>query len=259
MSAASEEELFEVWKLFQSEGLMLRNDHIGYPWDAKRKDSMNEKSKRKLRLKMTDEDDGLEGILAGIEGEDDELHSLVDETNGKDVQDPKKRSLFQKMMADREEAKAKMEEEITIANDAAFPSVRDELERKLHETIESLVTRRQQAMISPEVFANSVDTLLMAVSGLTGNRMMAVLSELENMAKNERQHVPETVSRHFVNKSGLIVVLVWKVSYSTFQAQIWEGGEMSRATDYKKDDAAAAFDGMVEMAKGLVERGFTAI
>lgn len=159
----------------------------------------------------------------------------------------------------RPEKSTKAKEVERPSSSAGFPSVREELERKLYETIESLVNRRTERYISSPAFVSGVDCLLSTVSGLISDKAMLVLSELETMAANDRHNVPESIRRHFIASAGVTVALTWKIGYASFQFEKWVNGEEAGAKSITHPSAKSAFDAMVRMADGLIERGFKAI
>lgn len=140
-----------------------------------------------------------------------------------------------------------------------IPSVRDELERKLLDTIKDLVERRQNAMVSPEVFSNCVDVLIDTVSGLVSRNTMEIISELETLARNDRPNVPESIRRHYLSKSGQIVVFNWKIGYGHFQIQIWEGQAMTSVKNVKCADAARAYQMLLDSCETAKSKGWVLI
>ena len=58
----------------------------------------------------------------------------------------------------------------------SVPNLKDELDRKVFETLEYLVTRRHRKQISQQYFDGGIDCLFMAVNGLVKEEFLEIIT-----------------------------------------------------------------------------------
>lgn len=90
---------------------------------------------------------------------------------------------------------------------SSLPTIREELDRKVFETLDWLTTSVRKCRITEEQFSMGIDTLFMAVSGLVDKDFINIITE----AQNQCQHAKSVVRRLYQNaESGEVIVYAWK-------------------------------------------------
>lgn len=80
----------------------------------------------------------------------------------------------------------------------AIPTLREELDRKVMDTLEWLVLGRQRGRLTELQFSAGIDTLFMAVSGLVGEEFIHMITEAQSLAGANKV----VLKRHFKAPTG---------------------------------------------------------
>ena len=75
-----------------------------------------------------------------------------------------------------------------------IPTLKEELDRKVFETIEYLVSAVRKGRMTQAQVSASLDTLFMAVSGLVGSDFIDIITEAQSYVGTDKS----VVKRHFV-------------------------------------------------------------
>jgi hypothetical protein len=126
----------------------------------------------------------------------------------------------------------------------AIPTLKDELDRKVMETLEWLVHGRQKGLISEDAYSAGIDSLFMAVSGLVDGEFIYLITEAQILCGDHKT----VLKKHFhAANEDKILTFVWTpgeekiVTYERIGG-IAVGGKLS---DYKDaSEAMQIFEGM---------------
>lgn len=97
----------------------------------------------------------------------------------------------------------------------ALPTLREELDRKVFETIEWLVVGLDKARFTPEQFSMGMNTLFMTVSGIADKDFIGIVTEAQKECEDVKPHIKrsfhapdeaEIVSIHWNVNSDRIVI-----------------------------------------------------
>jgi hypothetical protein len=94
---------------------------------------------------------------------------------------------------------------------SVIPTLREELDRKVFETIEYLIAGVKKGRMTKDQASASLDTLFMAVSGLVDNDFINIITEAQNFVGGGQS----VVKKHFYNPAdGEILTLSWSPGQS---------------------------------------------
>ena len=127
----------------------------------------------------------------------------------------------------------------------ALPTLRDELDRKVFETIEYLVGAVHKGRMTQAQVSASLDALFMAVSGLVDNDFINIITEAQNVAGGDKS----VVKRHFVLPDrSLIQTVAWIPGTEKFTTCQRENG-------YAVAGAVKEFDSVEKAARAFARLG----
>jgi hypothetical protein len=94
---------------------------------------------------------------------------------------------------------------------SVIPTLREELDRKVFETIEYLIAAVKKGRMTKAQVSASFDTLFMAVSGLVDNDFINILTSAQEHFCGDQS----VVKKHFYNPAdGEILTLMWSPGQS---------------------------------------------
>lgn len=132
-------------------------------------------------------------------------------------------------------------------------TLKEELDRKVLETIEWLFVGLDRGQISQEQFSTGIDALFMAVSGLVGGDFIHLISE----AQKQLEDMPKpSLRRHFFNGSNTSFQLSWQIGDNKVVITRIVGGCLSKSSVVEKDTAQEARDSFNRSADSLLLKGF---
>jgi len=134
---------------------------------------------------------------------------------------------------------------------SAIPTLREELERKVWETISWLITGVTQGRLTEEQFSTGLDALFMSVSGLVDEGFIHVVTD----AQTECAGVKPEVRRHFAMDDHTIT-LSWVVGEDRVVVSKKQGGFAVGGSIKECDDAAAAKAWLTDFATKLELKGY---
>lgn len=134
---------------------------------------------------------------------------------------------------------------------SAVPTLREELDRKVWETISWLITGVTQGRLTEEQFSTGLDALFMAVSGLVDEEFIHTVTD----AQTECAGVRPEVRRHFAMHDHT-VTLSWVVGEDRVAILKKRGGFPIGGSDKECDDAAAAKAWLADFATKLELKGY---
>lgn len=70
--------------------------------------------------------------------------------------------------------------------DPNLPTLQEELDRKVHETLTWLIHGLEIGRITKTEFSTSIDALFMAVSGLVENDFIQIITEAQKMCEENK-------------------------------------------------------------------------
>lgn len=127
----------------------------------------------------------------------------------------------------------------------ALPTLRDELDRKVFETIEYLVGAVHKGRMTQAQVSASLDALFMAVSGLVDNDFINIITEAQNVAGGDKS----VVKRHFVQPDNNIIQSVsWVPGTDKFVT-------CQRKNGYAVGGAVKEFDSVEKAARAFARLG----
>lgn len=132
---------------------------------------------------------------------------------------------------------------------------RIELNRKAFETMDWLVKGVHRGTLSKDQFSIGVDTLFMATSGLTDERMVQIVTAAQEMCNKE----PVTRKRYFCNDRGEIITFSWTVGYSSFVVLKRVMGQLVSSAKRDFENPEQAIAAMDKMAAEMLKRDWKLI
>lgn len=133
----------------------------------------------------------------------------------------------------------------------ALPTLREELDRKVWESISWLITGVTKGRLTEEQFSTGLDALFMAVAGLTNEEFIHLITD----AQDECKAVKAGVRRHFAMDDHTIT-LSWTVGEDRVVVSKKQGGFAVGGSVKDFDDAAAAKAWLAEFADKLELKGY---
>jgi hypothetical protein len=139
-----------------------------------------------------------------------------------------------------------------------LPTLREELDRKVYETLEWLIVGHEKGRLTKEQVSMSMDVLFMAVSGLVDGDFIHIITE----AQNEFQTNKSVVKRHFhAPEANATITFSWVVGESNVVVTKREFGletgvAIKRSVVRDCDDAAKARAYLEERSNELLKRGW---
>jgi hypothetical protein len=144
-----------------------------------------------------------------------------------------------------------------------LPTLREELDRKVYETLEWLIVGHEKGRLTKEQVSMGMDVLFMAVSGLVDGDFIHIITE----AQNEFQTNKSVVKRHFhapeanatmtfswvVGESNVVVTVVTK---REFDLETETGVVIKRSVVRDCDNAAKARAYLEERSNELLKNGW---
>lgn len=138
----------------------------------------------------------------------------------------------------------------------ALPTLRDELDRKVFETIEWLVVGLDKARFTPEQFSMGMNTLFMAVSGIADEAFIGIVTESQKECEDVKPHIkrlfhapkeePEIMSVHW--NVGSDCVVINRLSYEmVYGSKTWDLHTAKKARAFVDKFAA------LMLTKGWIE------
>jgi hypothetical protein len=142
-----------------------------------------------------------------------------------------------------------------------LPTLREELDRKVYETLEWLIVGHEKGRLTKEQVSMGMNVLFMAVSGLVDGDFIHIITE----AQNEFQANKSVVKRHFhapeanatmtfswvVGESNVVVTVVTKREFD-----LETGVAIKRSVVRDCDDATKARAYLEECSNGLLKKGW---
>lgn len=135
---------------------------------------------------------------------------------------------------------------VTYAPMAGVPVLKEELQRKLFNTIEALCVRTQAGLLSKGQFDAAVDALFQTCCGLVSDDILEVVTEASELAGS----APVIEKRAFT-KAGATAVLTWNVGEESFSyiAIGALGHKMKLINCTTPQDAAEKFETLCDRLK----------
>lgn len=135
----------------------------------------------------------------------------------------------------------------------ALPTLKDELDRKVFETIEYLVSAVHKGRMTQAQVSASLDTLFMAVSGLVDNDFINIITEAQNVAGSDKS----VVKRHFVLPDrDIIQTISWIPGTSTLTTCQREGGMATGGAVKEFDSVAKAAQAFYRIGESFEKKGW---
>lgn len=120
-----------------------------------------------------------------------------------------------------------------------MPTLKDELDRKVFETIEYLISAERKGRMTKAQVSASLDTLFMAVSGLVDNDFINIITEAQTVVDGDKS----VVKRHFIlSGRGIIQTVAWVPGtgkFTTCQRNLVRGRVTSAVKEFDSVEKAA--------------------
>lgn len=130
----------------------------------------------------------------------------------------------------------------------ALPTLKDELDRKVFETIDYLVSAIHRGRMTKMQVSASLDALFMAVSGLVDNDFIEIITEAQKFVAGDKS----VVKRHFVLPDhDIIQTVTWTPGTNKLTT-------CQRNSGYATGGAVKEFDSVEKAAKAfrVIGEGF---
>ena len=129
------------------------------------------------------------------------------------------------------------------------PSLKEELDRKVFETMEWLSSCLSKNLIGESEFSRGVDALFMSVNGLVSNDFMELITEAGRMPVINRPHVA------VLTKDKLVYWITWNPGATSFDVTCWgERGEITKTMSCA--DPSTARERYHQTIQAMQSRGF---
>lgn len=127
----------------------------------------------------------------------------------------------------------------------ATPTLKEELDRKVFETVEYLVNAVKKGRMTPSQVSAALDTLFMAVNGLVGGDFIEIFTEAQSVVGGDKS----PVKRHFALPGKDITLSVsWTPGSSDFAS-------CQRESGYATGGAVKSFDSVADAANAFWRLG----
>lgn len=135
----------------------------------------------------------------------------------------------------------------------ALPTLKDELDRKVFETIEYLTGAAHKGRMTKAQVSASLDTLFMAVSGLVDNDFIDIITEAQNVVGGDKS----VVKRHFVLPDrNIIQTVAWIPGTEKFTTCQRENGYAVAGAVKEFDSVEKAARAFARLGEGFESKGW---
>lgn len=135
----------------------------------------------------------------------------------------------------------------------ALPTLKDELDRKVFETIEYLVGAVHKGRMTKAQVSASLDTLFMAISGLVDNDFINIITEAQGVVGNDKS----VVKRHFALPGRDITQTIsWIPGTEKLTTCQCEGGYATGGAVKEFDSVAKAAQAFYRIGEGFEKKGW---
>lgn len=136
-----------------------------------------------------------------------------------------------------------------VTQAVALPSIKEELDRKTGDTLDWLIQRHKTGQISNEAMSVASDALFMAVSGLTHDQLVEVITSIGSYLPTSK---PAKQARIFTGAGGSMTV-----TWTPGEDCVWFYAPDGRKTCKQCEDPAAARVLLSRTHEALEKRGYT--
>ena len=137
------------------------------------------------------------------------------------------------------------------------PDIKDELERKVTETLTETLRKLSQGQCTPEATSASLWALWGAASGLVSQELMGMIADSKDAIEEERA-APRM--RLFMNgESVMAITLPEETSVSSEIIMMLKGGSKRKPVLKEDDTLKEAIDKVEKVANNLLEMGYKEI
>ncbi|MPQ56367.1 hypothetical protein [Duganella sp. FT27W] len=132
-----------------------------------------------------------------------------------------------------------------------LPTLKEELDRKSFATVEWLYSSLERGRITPAQFSTGLDALFMAVSGITDDGVVDLITAGSGAAAKEVARV-----RRILVKGALTVLIDWKVADESVTVAKYSAGAQIGSEVKTLATPAAAREAMNAMVQKLLAMKF---
>lgn len=131
------------------------------------------------------------------------------------------------------------------------PTLKEELDRKSFATVEWLYSSLERGRITPSQFSTGLDALFMAVSGLTNDGVIDLITAGSGAASKEVAKI-----RRVLLKGDSTMVLTWVAGSELFEATSYRSGVKRGTQTTPLESPAKAKLALDSAAQHLLARGY---
>lgn len=135
----------------------------------------------------------------------------------------------------------------------ALPTLKEELDRKVFETIEYLVGAVQKGRMTQAQVSASLDTLFMAVSGLADNDFINIITEAQRVVGGDKSPVKRILMNQ---ETAELVVITWTPGEATVTVSKREFGWATGGSVKDCDTPAKAARFVNAVAENFEKKGW---
>jgi len=144
-----------------------------------------------------------------------------------------------------------------LAATVAVPTLREELDRKVFETIDFLVGAASRGRMTREQVAASLDTLFMAVAGLVDRDFVNIITAAQQTVGLLRQ---PTAKRYFaLPDTDTVRVVSWVPGFARLTFCKYESGHATDSEVREFDSASAAAQAFERVGAIFEKKGWVAM
>lgn len=135
-----------------------------------------------------------------------------------------------------------------------IPTLREELDRKVFETLNWLVTGHTKGIMTADQLSMGADTLFMAVSGLVDKEFIQIITSTQEMLEG----ASATPVRRVFRSTGqdTTVIFTWKPGSFCAAMQRYEGSTLTADTGKEFPEREQARDYVLNIHVALTKKGF---
>jgi hypothetical protein len=135
-----------------------------------------------------------------------------------------------------------------------LPTLREELDRKVFETLNWMITGHAKGILTADQFSMGMDTLFMAVNGLVDKDFVQIISTTQDMTRGNPAMPVRRVFRH--KESDSTVIFTWKPGSFSFTLTRYTGHMLTDEQEKPFDEREHARDYVLAVHKVLEKKGY---
>lgn len=139
-----------------------------------------------------------------------------------------------------------------MATSSDLPQLKEELERKVFETLSWLIHGVTAAKLTEQQFSTAVDAIFMSVAGLVEHGFIEIVTEAQNQVSESE---PASVRKHFMRGND-VVVLQWIVDTCVVRGTLWRSGKQIKTKVMERDTPVDALSSLKRASEALVRDGY---